>query len=80
MNFTDKLKRLTEDRIKSKLSVRAGLPPTAISNYIARGYLPSASTALVLARVLDVSVEWLIDDKKEWPPVRVEQSEPANAA
>lgn len=69
MTFSEKLKRLTEDRRCTVLSRRAGLPPTALSDYIAKGHTPRADTALRIARVLGVSVEWLIDDAQEWPPV-----------
>lgn len=71
MTFAEKLKRLTEDRIKSVICRRAGLPPTAINDYISKSSTkPSAIYAMRLARALDVDLEWLIDDAQEWPPVR----------
>lgn len=72
MTFQEKLERLCEDRFKNRVSVRAGLTPTAISTYIAKGYMPRADTALRLARTLGVSLEWLIDETQAWPPVRVD--------
>ena len=69
MTFAEQLQRLTEDRIKSKLSLRAGLPATAINDYIAKGHLPNAVKALRLARALGVSLEWLVDNDQSWPPV-----------
>ncbi|HEX4055989.1 MAG TPA: helix-turn-helix transcriptional regulator [Tepidisphaeraceae bacterium] len=72
MTFQEKLKRLTEDYHRSRLSLRAGLPPNAISDYVNKGHLPSASIALRIAKVLNVSVEWLIDDTRDWPPLRTD--------
>lgn len=69
MTFAEKLTRLTEDRHKAKVSRRAGLPSTAIYDYVSKGFRPRAEPALRLARVLGVSVEWLIDDTQAWPPV-----------
>ena len=68
MTFHEKLKKLTEDRIKSVMSIRAGLPRMAISNYLAKKQTPSCDVALRIARTLGVSVEWLIDDSRGWPP------------
>jgi transcriptional regulator with XRE-family HTH domain len=75
MTFTEKLARLTEDRCKTRVSVRAGLPSTAISNYITKRSTPGADVALRLSRALNVSVEWLIDDAQDWPPVWVNAPE-----
>jgi plasmid maintenance system antidote protein VapI len=75
MTFAEKLARLTEDRLKTRVSRKAGLPPAAISDYIAKGNTPGADTALRLARVLGVSVEWLIDNDQEWPPVWADRPE-----
>jgi len=68
MTFTEKLRRLTEDRIKTKICRRAGLSANAINDYVSKGYLPRIDTAVRLAKALEVSVSWLIDDTKEWPP------------
>ena len=67
MNFTEKLTRLTEDRSKSAVAAEAGLPPTAISNYLNKKHTPAADTALKIARALQVPLEWLVDDEQEWP-------------
>ena len=71
MTFTEKLKCLTNDRFKNRMAKKAGLPTTAISDYIAKGSVPGINRALALAHVFGVSLEWLVDDKQEWPPVRV---------
>ena len=69
MDFTEKLRRLTRDMNKSRIARRAGLSTTAITDYLSKRYAPRADTALRLARVLNVSLEWLIDDAQSWPPV-----------
>lgn len=76
MTFKEKLSRLTEDMIKARISRRAGLPPNAINDYINKGHTPGAHNAVSLARALGVDVGWLIDDAREWPPVRVETPTP----
>lgn len=68
MNFTEKLGRLTEDRSKAGVAAEAGLPATAISNYLNKKHIPAADTALKIARVLKVPLEWLVDDEQGWPP------------
>jgi len=70
MQFHEKLARLTEDRIKTVLSKRAGLPAMAISNCLAKKQMPSAETAFRIARALGVSLAWLCDPHANWPPVR----------
>jgi transcriptional regulator with XRE-family HTH domain len=72
MTFHEKLQRLTEDMHKTKVSRRAGLSPTAISVYIDKKYTPGIGIAVRIARALGVDPGWLIDDAREWPPVRME--------
>ena len=69
MLFTDKLRHLCVDRNKSAVSRRAGLPPNGIADYFGKGYLPRADTALRIVQALNVSLEWLVDDRQGWPPV-----------
>jgi hypothetical protein len=78
MTFTEKLSRLTEDRTKTKVSRRAGLHPTAISNYLVKGCVPRGDIALRIARAIGVSAEWMLDDAQGWPPVWVNAPEPAS--
>jgi hypothetical protein len=78
MGFKEKLARLTGGRIKSQVAREAGLPQTTVSDYINKGYIPRADLALRLAKALDVSVEWLIDDEQGWPPPSP-QSAPASS-
>jgi hypothetical protein len=68
MDFTQKLIHLTANLNKSKLATEAGLPATAISNYITKKQIPRGDSALVIARALKVPLEWLLDDTQEWPP------------
>jgi transcriptional regulator with XRE-family HTH domain len=78
MDFAEKLSRLTEEKNKQKLSNAAGLPATAVSDYIAKGSIPRADKALALARALNVPLEWLVDDAQEWPPPTQQRQEPTD--
>ena len=80
MTILEKLRRLTEDMHKSRVAKRAGLPATALSNYLNRGSIPSACIAARLARALGVDPGWLIDDTRGWPPVRIEQVDKSRRA
>ena len=82
MTITEKLRRLGEDANKSRIGRRCGLGATTISNYIARGALPRCDIALKMARAFHVSVDWLIDDQQDWPPVwqNAPEREPSHAA
>jgi transcriptional regulator with XRE-family HTH domain len=71
MNLHEKLERLTEDRNKAAVSRRAGLPMNAMSDYLNKGHRPSVGKVFRIARALFVSVEWLLDDSRGWPPVWV---------
>jgi len=46
----------------------AGVKPSVLNNYINRGSEPMGLAAFKLARKLKVSLEWLLDDGKDWPP------------
>lgn len=59
---------MTAEKNKTLVAKAAGLPATAISNYINRGYLPGADIALKIARALSVPLDWLVDDSQDWPP------------
>jgi transcriptional regulator with XRE-family HTH domain len=79
MTFTEKLSRLTEQMNKSKVGRRAGLATSTIGSLLCTGSIPRADTALRIARVLRVSIEWLVDDEQGWPPVREEFADTAEA-
>jgi hypothetical protein len=80
MTFHEKLDRLTEVSNRSKLSRAAGLPLNAISDCIKKRYLPRAGNAAKMARALGVSLDWLLDETRGFPPVRVEEPETCHAA
>ena len=80
MTFHEKLHVLTEDRKKRALSRRTGLPADAITAYLSKRHMPSGEVALRLARVLGVSVEWLLDDAQGMPPVSTHCPTTASAA
>lgn len=69
MTFGQKLARLCDERsiAKTKASVLAGLPKTAIGDCISKGYIPRADTAFRIAQVLGVSVDFLIDESQDVP-------------
>lgn len=69
MTLGKKLERFAETYKMTAIARRAGISHTAMSKYARHGVTPSAPTALKIARVLGVSVEWLIDDEQGWPPV-----------
>ncbi len=67
MKFLEKLQRLTEGKSKALIARSASLSPTAINDYLHKGYLPRADKALALSRALKVPLEWLVDDAAGWP-------------
>lgn len=79
MTFREKLRRLTEDMHKAKVARRAGMGQPQFHEYL-QGVTPRIDTAARIARALHVDVGWLIDDAREWPPVRVETSDPTPAS
>ena len=66
MVFTEKLSRLTTGK-RSRIAKAAGLPTSAVSNYISKKQMPRGDKALALARATGVPVEWLLDDSQDWP-------------
>lgn len=71
MNFREKLKLLGGQVNKAEKARSVGLPATMISTYIAKGSIPRGDIALKMARALDVPVDWLLDDSKDFPPPKV---------
>ena len=70
MNFWEKLDRLTAEIGKAKASELAGLPSTAISNYISKHQHPRIDAAFKLAKALGVSLDWLLNDEADFPAER----------
>ena len=75
MTFRDKLRRLMEDRHYARVARRANLTAATVFNYVNGTHAPKADSALRLARALNVSIEWLLDDSQGWPPVWVNTPE-----
>jgi len=75
MKFHEKLARLLEDRNVSEVSRRAGMGVSTLGVYLYKRSIPRADFCLCIARVLCVSVEWLLDDSQGWPPVWVNPPE-----
>lgn len=78
MRFGDKLSKIVGDGNRSELARRAGLSSTAITDYLQKGYIPRADKAVLLARALDVPLDWLVDDERDWPPPKVDKPTAAN--
>lgn len=77
MRFKEKLTKLLKERrwTRADLMDAIGKPGTdgTVYNWLNRGSLPSADTAVDIARALGVSVEYLIDDSiDEYEPARTE--------
>jgi transcriptional regulator with XRE-family HTH domain len=66
MKFKEKLEKLTLGR-RAEISEKAGLPASAISNYLSKNQIPRADKAVKIAQAVDVPVDWLFSDEKEWP-------------
>jgi transcriptional regulator with XRE-family HTH domain len=82
MTITDKLRRFAEIHNMSAIARKAGCGPAVINGYVRAGKIPSAPRAYAIACALGVSVEWLLDDRQDWPPVYVtrDASSPNGAA
>lgn len=73
MEFREKLAKLVGDGNRSELARRAGLSSTAITDYLQKGYIPRADKAVLLARALQVPLDWLADDERDWPPPKLDK-------
>lgn len=79
MTFHEKLRRRVQEKIgnKAKAARDAGLPESTISSYLSKhASLPRIDIALKIARAIDVPLEWLADDSKDWPPPKAEEIPP----
>lgn len=70
MVLYEKLRRLLAEKgwPQAELARKASVCPSNLSNIFHRANNPQLSTALRIARALDVPLEWLADDAQEWPP------------
>lgn len=67
MNFTERLRQVMEERKVSmtELAREIGTRQSTISNWMDRGTIPAADTALRVAMYLDVDLVWLITGEHE---------------
>lgn len=77
MTITQKLKRLCEDRNRSAVARRAGIRPVILHRCIRTNQKPRYDTAVKIAHAIGVSVDWLLDDAKDWPPIFVNHPDAA---
>lgn len=70
MTMIEKLQQFFDEGVtkQRKLEVSAALATGRISKWKQGAGEIGASEALRMARALQVSVEWLIDEEKQWPP------------
>jgi len=74
MTFQEKLRRLAPTINKSRAARAVGLKENAISTYMARGSLPRVDIALKIAMALGVPLDWLADDRQDFPPPQADKS------
>jgi transcriptional regulator with XRE-family HTH domain len=82
MSIHEKLARLTETYHRTAVCRRAGLHPTTLWRLLKSNQMPTVEVVLALSRTLGVDPGWLIDDHRNWPPVRTcpEYETPMHAA
>lgn len=63
--------RLVRGMTRARLARAAGVAPATVRRFERRGMPPkgTASTAIRLARALDVSMQWLVDGEGNPPPL-----------
>jgi|GEM_PF-4459719 len=71
MEFGEKVQRLIDrdgwPSVRS-IATKAGVDDSTLDRSVKRGGSMSVEKALLVARALDVPVEWLFDSEKGWPP------------
>ncbi len=70
MTTHKKLVRLTRFSNLAAVSKAAGLGRATLGRILRGESDISISTAISLAKVLDVDIGWLLDPSKKWPPAR----------
>ncbi len=66
--FCEKIRRLMHGRSRAQLCRDAGLPESMLDSLINKKQRPGVTRAIMLARALEVPVDWLFDDSQPWPP------------
>jgi transcriptional regulator with XRE-family HTH domain len=72
MQIAQKLRRLLTPYKRTVVAKAAGVTPQTLRNVLAGHKSPTLHTLRGVAHVLGVDLGWLIDDAREWPPVRVQ--------
>lgn len=69
MSFSDRLEKLLIEKGKTKIEVAsfAGIKTQTFYDWRKKGSVPSADTAVKIAKFLETSVEYLITGKEENP-------------
>jgi|GEM_PF-4937153 len=68
MTTAEKLRRISRDLDHETISNLAGLPDATLAAIIAGNYTPSAIELFKVSRVLDVSLDWLMDESRTFGP------------
>jgi len=76
MTTSQKLARFAETLKMGVIADRAGISRTLMSKYVRSGSVPACNKALAIARALGVSVDWLLDDTQDWPPIYERREQP----
>lgn len=71
MTFHEKLKRMMVSRNRRAVSRMLGMSNNYLNGLLYEQKMPAADTAQKLARILAVDIDWLFDDRQNWPPMRV---------
>jgi transcriptional regulator with XRE-family HTH domain len=81
MRLVDKVLKLAKDKriTQAQLATMIGAHPSRLSEWKNDEGKPSIAQALRMARVLDVSLDYLADDSMDEPPVRQELPEDEKA-
>lgn len=72
MDFREKVQRLAAESGQSQadLDRRSGLPVNTFAGVMSKGTKPGIENAAAIARGLNVSLDWLSDNERGWPPER----------
>ena len=70
MTMNEKLCRLAEKRNMAAVARLAGIHPSVVNKCVRNKQSTlNYRMAFALAKALDVSPTWLLDDSKSWPPI-----------
>jgi transcriptional regulator with XRE-family HTH domain len=52
---------------------RLGVRPVTVSGYVRNAFLPSVDVLWKISRLLEISTDYLLDDRLGWPPPRAQR-------